>query len=256
LTPLNTYTRKPILMTITERVQEVFNKFNVNLTVTEAPRTEMAEAALENGTVIYTDAESFAEGVEAYIINDEGENIPLPPGDYILADGRVVVVGEGGVVSSVGEAPAEEPAEEMEATEEIESTDEVEATEEVTEEVEAEEDDKPMYVTKAEVEEMIAAALDSMKDKKEMSAVNPEAPKAAKVEAKEDAVEEVVEEKAETEAAVELAAIKAELADLKKQAAEAGLKHKAPSVRHEPLDLSKLTLTERVAALHNQFSSK
>lgn len=232
-------------MTITERVQEVFNKFNVNLTVTEAPRTEMAEAALENGTVIYTDAEAFAEGVEAYIINDEGEKIPLPPGDYTLADGRVVVVGEGGVVSSVAEAPeeeapAEEPAQEVEASEEV--------TEEV--EVEAEEEDKPAYVTKEEVEEMIKAALESIEDKEEMSAVNPEAPKAEKV------VEEVVEEVAETEAALELAALKAELEDMKKQAAEAGLKHKAPSVRHEPLDLSKLTLTERVAALHNQFSQK
>ena len=239
-------------MTITERVQEVFNKFNVNLTVTEAPRTEMAEAALENGTVIYTDAEAFAEGVEAYIINDEGEKIPLPPGDYTLADGRVVVVGEGGVVSSVAEAPeeeapAEEPAQEVEASEEVAE----EVTEEV--EVEAEEEEKPAYVTKEEVEEMIKAALESIEDKEEMSAVNPEAPKAEKVEEK---VEEVVEEVAETEAALELAAIKAELEDMKKQAAEAGLKHKAPSVRHEPLDLSKLTLTERVAALHNKFSSK
>jgi osmotically-inducible protein OsmY len=232
-------------MTITERVQEVFNKFNVNLTVTEAPRTEMAEAALENGTVIYTDAEAFAEGVEAYIINDEGEKIPLPPGDYTLADGRVVVVGEGGVVSSVTEAPeeeapAEEPAQEVEASEEV--------TEEV--EVEAEEEEKPTYVTKEEVAEMIKAALENIEDKEEMSAVNPEAPKAEAV------VEEVVEEVAETEAALELAALKAELEDMKKQAAEAGLKHKAPSIRHEPLDLSKLTLTERVAALHNQFSSK
>lgn len=245
MTPPKGYTIKATLMTITERVQEVFNKFNVNLTVTEAPRTEMAEAALENGTVIYTDAEAFAEGVEAYIINDEGEKIPLPPGDYTLADGRMVVVGEGGVVSSVTEAPeeeapAEEPAQEVEASEEV--------TEEV--EVEAEEEEKPAYVTKEEVEEMIKAALESIEDKEEMSAVNPEAPKAEKV------VEEVVEEVAETEAALELAAIKAELEDMKKQAAEAGLKHKAPSVRHEPLDLSKLTLTERVAALHNQFSSK
>jgi len=229
-------------MTITERVQEVFNKFNVKLTVSEEPRTDMAEAALENGTVIYTDAEAFAEGVEAYIINDEGEKIPLPPGDYTLADGRTLVIGEGGVVSSIGEAPEEEPAtEEVEASEEVEEVEEVQAEEE------------PTYVTKAEVEEMIKAALESIAaedDKEEMSAVNPEAPKAEKVEEKVEEVEK------ENEAALELAAIKAELADLKKQAAEAGLKHKAPSVRHEPLDLSKLTLTERVAALHNQFSQK
>lgn len=215
-------------MTITERVQEVFNKFNVKLTVTEEPRTEMAEAALDNGTVVYTDAEAFAEGVEAYIINDEGEKIPLPPGDYALEDGRTLVIGEGGVVSSIGE-PSEE---------------EVEASEEVEVEVEAEEE--PGYVTKAEVEEMIKAALESINDKEEMS-VNPEAPKEAKEEVKEEVVDEV---------AVELAAVKAQLEDMKKQAAEAGLKHKAPTVKREPINLKNLSTQERVSALLNQFSNQ
>ena len=213
-------------MTITERVQEVFNKFNVKLTVTEEPRTEMAEAALDNGTVVYTDAEAFAEGVEAYIINDEGEKIPLPPGDYALEDGRTLVIGEGGIVSSIGE-PSEE---------------EVEASEEVEVEIEAEEE--PGYVTKAEVEEMIKAALESINDKEEMS-VNPEAPKEPKEEVKEEVVDEV---------AVELAAVKAQLEDMKKQAAEAGLKHKAPSVKREPLNLKNLSTQERVSALLQNFS--
>jgi hypothetical protein len=219
-------------MTITERVQEVFNKFNVKLTVTEEPRTEMAEAALDNGTVVYTDAEAFAEGVEAYIINDEGEKIPLPPGDYELEDGRTLVIGEGGVVSSIGE-----PSEEVE---------EVEASEEVEVEIEVEAEEEPGYVTKAEVEEMIKAALESIKDKEEMS-VNPEAPKEAKEEVKEEVVDEV---------AVELAAVKAQLEDMKKQAAEAGLKHKAPTVKREPLNLKNLSTQERVSALLNQFSKQ
>jgi len=217
-------------MTITERVQEVFNKFNVKLTVTEEPRTEMAEAALDNGTVVYTDAEAFAEGVEAYIINDEGEKIPLPPGDYELEDGRTLVIGEGGIVSSIGE-----PSEEVE---------EVEASEEVEVEIEVEAEEEPGYVTKAEVEEMIKAALESIKDKEEMS-VNPEAPKEAKEEVKEEVVDEV---------AVELAAVKAQLEDMKKQAAEAGLKHKAPSVKREPLNLKNLSTQERVSALLQNFS--
>jgi hypothetical protein len=217
-------------MTITERVQEVFNKFNVKLTVTEEPRTEMAEAALDNGTVVYTDAEAFAEGVEAYIINDEGEKIPLPPGDYQLEDGRTLVIGEGGVVSSIGE-----PSEEVE---------EVEASEEVEVEIEVEAEEEPAYVTKAEVEEMIKAALESINDKEEMS-VNPEAPKEAKEEVKEEVVDEV---------AVELAAVKAQLEDMKKQAAEAGLKHKAPSVKREPLNLKNLSTQERVSALLQNFS--
>ena len=222
-------------MTIQERVQEVFNRFNVNLTVSEEKRTEMAEATLENGTVIYTDAEQFAEGVEAYIINDEGENIPLPPGDYTLADGGVIVVGDGGVVTSVGEA-TEEVVEEVEASEEVsESTEEVEASEE-TEEVQAEE--TPSYVTKAEVEEMIAAAFEALNkdDKEEMSADTPE-PK-----------------KEEDPVAVELAAVKAELEAMQKKAAEAGLKHQAPTTKREPLDLKNLSTQERVSALLQNFS--
>jgi hypothetical protein len=222
-------------MTIQERVQEVFNRFNVNLTVSEEKRTEMAEATLENGTVIYTDAEQFAEGVEAYIINDEGENIPLPPGDYTLADGGVIVVGDGGVVTSVGEA-TEEVVEEVEASEEVsESTEEVEASEE-TEEVQAEE--TPSYVTKAEVEEMIAAAFEALNkdDKEEMSADTPE------------------EKKEEDPVAVELAAVKAELEAIQKQAAEAGLKHQAPTTKREPLDLKNLSTQERVSALLQNFS--
>jgi len=195
--------------------------------VTEEPRTEMAEAALDNGTVVYTDAEAFAEGVEAYIINDEGEKIPLPPGDYQLEDGRTLVIGEGGIVSSIGQPEAE--------------VEEVEASEEVEVEIEAEEE--PGYVTKAEVEEMIKAALESIKDKEEMS-VNPEAPKEAKEEE-----EEVVDK-----VAVELAAVKAQLEDMKKQAAEAGLKHKAPSVKREPLNLKNLSTQERVSALLQNFS--
>lgn len=88
-------------MTIKERVQQVFNKFNVNLTAEEVLRVDMAEAALENGTVIYTDGEDFAEGEEAYIINDEGERIPLPPGDYKLADGGTISIGDLGKVNKV-----------------------------------------------------------------------------------------------------------------------------------------------------------
>ena len=222
-------------MTIQERVQEVFNRFNVNLTVSEEKRTEMAEATLENGTVIYTDAEQFAEGVEAYIINDEGENIPLPPGDYTLADGSVLVVGDGGVVTSVGEATEEVVEEVVEEVEASEETQEVEASEE-TEEVQAEE--TPSYVTKAEVEQMIAAAFEALNkdDKEEMSADTPE------------------EKKEEDPVAVELAAVKAELEAIQKQAAEAGLKHQAPTPKREPLDLKNLSTQERVSALLNQFS--
>ena len=247
-------------MNIQQRVQDILNKFDVNLTVTEEKSTELAEVTLENGTVVYTDDE-FVVGAEAYIINDEGERISVPAGDYELADGRLMVVGEGGAIEDIkaAEEPAEEPvAEEAEAQRVEQSADEPEATEEVTEEateeleveVELEDDDeeKPGYVTRAEVEEMIKAAFEALKedDKEEMSDVNPEAPK------EEPKAEEAPEADPVAE---ELAAVKAELSDMKDEAVPM-LKHATPTAQAEPIDLSKLSLQERVAALHSKFSQK
>ena len=157
-------------MNIQQRVQDILNRFDVNLTVTEEKSTELAEVTLENGTVVYTDDE-FVVGAEAYIINDEGERISVPAGDYELNDGRLLVIGEGGAIEEIkgAEEPAEEPvAEEAEAERVEQSADEPEATEEVTEEateeleVEVEledEEEEKMYVTRDEVEEMIAPRL-------------------------------------------------------------------------------------------------
>lgn len=244
-------------MNIQQRVQDILNRFDVNLTVTEEKSTELAEVTLENGTVVYTDDE-FVVGAEAYIINDEGERISVPAGDYELNDGRLMVIGEGGAIEEIkgAEEPAEEPVAEEARVEQ--SADEPEATEEVTEEtteeleveVELEDDDeeKPSYVTRAEVEDMIKAAFEALKedDKEDMSDVNPEAPK------EEPKAEEAPEADPVAE---ELAAVKAELSDMKDEAVPM-LKHATPTAQAEPIDLSKLSLQERVAALHSKFSQK
>lgn len=219
-------------MNITERVQEVFNRFNVNLTVAEKPRTEFAEATLDNGTVVYTDADAFAEGVEAFIINDEGERIPLPAGDYKMADGLTLTVGDGGKVTAVAEdndveAAKEEDKEEMAEDVVAEDAPEVEAVEASTE---------PEFMTREDVKTMIMEALTELMaddaEKQEMSA----------------------QEEQEDPMLTELNAIKAELDAVKKQAADSGLKHAAPVVAQEPIDLKNLTVQERVQAIHNQFS--
>lgn len=220
-------------MTIQERVQDIFNKFNVNLKVEES-RTELAEAALDNGTVIYTDGDDFVEGDEAYIINDEGERIPLPPGDYTFKDGGVISIADGGKIASVNkggegkeakpanpaktkqpeaEAPAEAPAEPRDPT----------PPRRTRQSADFEEEENPNdmeevtinYVTREEVEAIIAEAIaaamgepaveEAEEEEKEEMSVNPEAPKA---EAEEEAKEEPQEEAEEPteEAEVELSA--------------------------------------------------
>ena len=79
-----------------------------------------------------------------------------------------------------------------------------------------------------------------------MSDVNPEAPK------EEPKAEEAPEADPVAE---ELAAVKAELSDMKEEAVPM-LKHATPTAQAEHIDLSKLSLTERVAALHSKFSQK
>ena len=86
-------------MTLSERINELFQKFNVNLKTEEIEVNLEAQAVLDNGTIIYTDADSFDEGAEVYILNEEGEKIPLPEGEYELEDGSKMSVGEGGRIA-------------------------------------------------------------------------------------------------------------------------------------------------------------
>lgn len=249
-----------LIMSLKERVQEVFNRFNVELTVSEetAPETQLAEAPLANGTVIYTDAEAFEAGAEVYIINDEGERIALPPGDYELEDGRVMVIGEGGALESIADAPAEEseePKEELSTVnpeapkEEPAAEDKEEEVEiEIEVELEDEEEDKPKYVTAAQVADMISEALASLNKDEEEDKEDME-------EQAEEPVEMSAKEPQEDPQALELAAVKAELEALKLEAAAPGLKHAAPAEgQQQPVDLKNLSPQERVAALLQQFS--
>ena len=193
-------------MTLKERISDIFEKYSVELAVEEKEETQevalMATAVLESGQEIMTDADAFAVGVSAFVVNDEGERIPLPDGDYKLQDGSMLVVAEG-AVAEMKEAEAE-----------------VEAEEEKEEEMKAEEVEASSDVlTREAVEGMIAEAIEATK--KEFSSQ--------------------IEER------------DAKITELSKQA--------TPSIPRAPkmeapvsVDLKSLSIQERVAAIHNQFS--
>ena len=130
---------------------------------------KLEEMKLENGTVV--SAEAFEKGKEIFIITDD-EKIAMPVGEYILEDGRLVVVEEEGIIADVREVSDEVPAKE----EEVEETEDLE--EEVKEEM--------SYATKeelAEVKTMVEEIKAMLEPKEEMSE-----------EIKEEVVEEVKEE--------------------------------------------------------------
>ena len=79
---------------------------------------KLEEQKLENGTVV--SAEAFEKGKEIFIVTDD-EKIAMPVGEYLLEDGRLVVVEAEGVIADVREVSDEVPAkEEVEETEDLE----------------------------------------------------------------------------------------------------------------------------------------
>ena len=107
--------------------KDILKKFHVlfekvNEAVEEPSKLEfMAEGVLEGGAKIYTTAESWEAGVDIYVVNDEGEEIPVPAGEYVLEDGTVIIVEEAGVVAEINaKKDEEEPEMSEEAKPELE----------------------------------------------------------------------------------------------------------------------------------------
>lgn len=106
-------------MNIQERVAALFNKYSAML-AEEAP-VSLATAVLQGGQEIQTAAEEWAIGVDVFVVNDEGEQIPLPDGEYTLEDGTEFTVVDGKV--DTWAMPEEAPAEEAKKDEEKMSED-------------------------------------------------------------------------------------------------------------------------------------
>ena len=114
-----------------------------------AKRVKLAQATLENGTVL--EAEAFEAGNEVFIVTEE-ERIPLPVGEYTMEDGSILYVAEEGVISEVKSASAEAEEEEAEVAIEAE-----EVAVEVPEEVAA-----PMEEVVAAVVEAVAPVIEEI----------------------------------------------------------------------------------------------
>ena len=173
---------------------------------------KLAQETLENGTVI--EADEFVAGADVFIVTEDGENVALPVGEYIMADGRVLVVSSEGVIGEIKEASAPE----------AEAPAPVEANED-----EKKEDETPAealnYVTKEE----LAQVVDEIKMMIE--------------EVVKEMAEEVAEEKKEEE----------KVAMSSNRPARKPMRHKPEAKTAKPLDLNSdvnknATTFERVMA--------
>lgn len=77
---------------------------------------KLMEQKLENGTVV--SAEAFEKDNEIFIVTDD-EKVAMPVGEYILEDGRLLVVEAEGIIADVREVSDEVPAKEEETTEDL-----------------------------------------------------------------------------------------------------------------------------------------
>lgn len=202
-------------MTLKERISDLFEKYSVELEVEDKEEVQMATAKLESGQEIMTDADSFAVGVEVFVMNDENEKIPLPNGDYTLEDGTSVKVEDG----KVSEMEAKTEAEDEKKEEDLRYKEEEEkkmSEESQPQEVEASSD----TITREDVASMIAEAIEATK----------------------------------AEFASQIEERDAKITELGKQAASTINRAPIAKKKIEKVDLSKLTLNERVRALSNQFN--
>ena len=81
---------------------------------------QFATVKSDKGDLVYN-TESLEVGSEVYTEDESGENVPAADGEYVLEDGRTVVVAEGKVteIKEKEEAPAEPAAEAAPAEEQM-----------------------------------------------------------------------------------------------------------------------------------------
>ncbi len=117
---------------------------------------KLEQMKLENGTVL--EADKFEGGNEIFIVTED-ERVALPVGEYVLEDGKTLVIEEEGIIKEIKSENEEAKEEEVE--------------EDVVVEAEEEEEKEEMgYATKeelAEVKSMIEEIKAMLEPKEEMS---------------------------------------------------------------------------------------
>lgn len=197
-----------------------------------------AEAILDDARVIATDAESFDIGAEVYVINDAGEVESLSEGIYTMQDGSKIRIDSESRVAGMGE---EEVVEEEVVVEEELSKEEnsEENKEELAEESEAEETDwaKTFEEMKDRVAELEKAVFGD-KAAEETEELSKES-----TELSTDVMGEII---------TRLNSIEEKFSGLENESSNDGV-NVSPNVNNnQEINLSKLSVKERVAYFVNK----
>ena len=187
-------------MSVIEKLKEAVRS------VVEAERQDLyAEARLNDGRVIATEAEAFSAGAPVRVMSEDGEAAPLEAGSYELSDGGSVTVDENSAVVEM----MEDKEEKVEAADHEEEKDEMAAV-------------KAALVDKFQITPEVAAEIVEVVKE----AMKPEEVEAAEHEDKEEDMKEDKKEEMSAhlsaitdQMTVALEAISARLAKLEEQPA-------------------------------------
>lgn len=153
---------------ILQAIENLGNKISMMFTKpkNEIPEPKNVTDTLADGTVIIVESED-GDWAGKRVTYEDGS--PLPPGDHALSRSRLLVVGEGGVISEVKESEAEDKAE-PENNQEMEALKKLEAAEARIKELESALEAQTANATQAE------AKAKSMENKfnTDLKAVNDE----------------------------------------------------------------------------------
>jgi rRNA maturation endonuclease Nob1 len=129
---------------------------------------KLEQMKLENGTIL--EAEAFEAGAEIFIVNEE-DRIAVPMGEYMLEDGKVLIIAEDGIIGEIKDAEEEAPAEEAapEAEVEVEAEAETSTPKKVVESITKEMFFSEIEKLRNEIAELKAAKVE-VKEEVELSA--------------------------------------------------------------------------------------
>jgi len=161
----------------------------------EVKEVQLAEMKLQNGTVV--EAEEFKKDEAIFIKSDE-ERIAMPVGEYVLEDGKLLVVEEEGIIADMRDVSDDVPAKEEASEEEVKE----EMAEEELDEEAAVYDWEGMEKRIKNLEDAIADLKADKVDAPEEVEATAELSEEVKEEIKEDVNEEVELSAVETVAPV------------------------------------------------------
>ena len=100
-----------------QRLKDILTKFNVSpksigVKFEDEVKLEI-EAALQDGSKIYSTAGSWEVGADAFIKDAEDNATPCAAGDYVLEDGTILTIGEDGLVAAITPATEEMSSEDV-----------------------------------------------------------------------------------------------------------------------------------------------